>query len=114
MRLLIPLLFVTALLFAQDYDRARTTVQRVQDDLQRLLDKRPRNSKERERIDNARKHLSDFDRNLRSNKFDKDRLDSSIDDVKNVVEHNTLEPADRDMLSGDLKDLRQMRAAEGK
>jgi hypothetical protein len=89
-------------------------VQRVQDDLQRLLDKRPRDGKERERINNARKHLSDFDRKLRENKFDKDRLDSSIDDVKNVVENNTLEPEDRDMMSADLKDLRGLRAGDGR
>ena len=114
MRLLISLLFVTTLLFAEDYDRARDLVQRVQADLQTLLDKKPRNDKERERIDNARKRLSDFDRDLRRNKFEKDHLDQSIDHVKNVVENNTLEPNDRDMLSADLRDLRSLRAGDGR
>jgi hypothetical protein len=89
---------------------ARDLVQRVQGDLQRVRDLGPRDDKERERIDNARKHLSDFDRSLSKNKFDKDRLDEAIDDLKNVVEHNTLESRDRDMLNVDLGDLRQLRS----
>ena len=94
----------------RDYTDARSIVQRTQDDLGALRSQGPRNDKERERVDNARKHLSDFDRNLSHNKFDKDRLDSAIDDVKNVVENNTLEGRDRDALTADLADLRRVRA----
>jgi hypothetical protein len=72
-----------------------------------------RNDKERERIDNARKHLSDFDRNLSENKFDEGRLNSAIDDVKNVLENNTLEARDRDALTKDLADLRRVRELRG-
>ena len=90
---------------------ARDLVQRVQSDLRRVRKLGSRNDKERERLDNALKHLSDFDRNLSRNKFDRDRLDESIDDLKNVVEHNTLESRDRDALNADLTDLRQFRAA---
>src|SRR4051794_39836172 len=114
MRPLVSLLFVTTLLFAQDYDHARSLVQRVQDDLQRLLDKKTRSGKERERIENARKHLSDFDRNLRNNKFERDRLDEAIDDMKNVGNSNTLEPIDRDNIAADLRDLRELRSREGR
>jgi hypothetical protein len=90
---------------------ARDLVQRTQRDLQRARDLRPRNDKERERIENALKHLSDFDRNLSKNKFDKDRLNEAIDDLKNVVDHNTLEPRDRDALNADLGELRLLRSS---
>lgn len=99
---------------AQGYREARNIVQRAQDDLQRVYRKGARNAKELERIDNARKHLSDFDRNLSNNKFDKDRLDSAIDDVNNVVANNTLAGNDRDALKADLSELRRIRATRGR
>ena len=99
---------------AQGYREARNIVQRAQDDLQRVYRKGARNAKEQERIDNARKHLSDFDRNLSNNKFDKDRLDSAIDDVNNVVANNTLAGNDRDALKADLSELRRIRATRGR
>jgi hypothetical protein len=95
------------------YENVRDTVQRAQDDLIQVRGQGTRSDKERERLDNARKHLSDFDRNLSKNRFDKGRLDSAIDDVKNVVENNTLEAHDRDALSTDLADLRRIRAMHG-
>lgn len=96
------------------YDDMRGVVQRTQDDLRQVRREGARNNKERERIDNARKHLSDFDRNLSRNRFDKGRLDSAIDDVKNVVEHDTLEARDRDALKTDLEDLRHLREIHGR
>ena len=103
--------------FAQtypEYQDARNIVQRTEEDLRHLRKEGARNEKERERVDNARKHLSDFDRNLSRNKFDKDRLDSAIDDVKNVLEHDTLETRDRDVLNQDINDLRRMRELRGR
>jgi hypothetical protein len=88
---------------------ARELVDRVQDDLQRAADFTRNNEKERERYHNAQHHLSEFDRKLRDGHFDKDKLDAAIDDVKNLVEHNTLESRDRDELARDLADLRVMR-----
>jgi len=96
-----------------NFENVRGIVQRTQDDLGQVRSQGLRNDKERERLDNARKHLSDFDRNLSKNKFDKGRLDSAIDDVKNVVENNTLEARDRDALTKDLADLRRVRALRG-
>ena len=90
---------------------ARDLVQRAQADLQRLRDLSPRKEKERERIENALKRLSDFDRSLSKNKFDKDRLNEAIEDLKNVVDHNTLESRDRDALNADLADLRLLRSS---
>jgi hypothetical protein len=53
--------------------------------------------------------LSEFDRELRAGRFDKDKLDTAIDDLKNVVKNNTLESHDRDTLSEDLANLRTLR-----
>jgi len=100
--------------FAQTYESARNVVQHTQDDLEQLRRQGPRNDKERERIDNARKSLSDFDRSLSRNKFDKDRLDQAIEDVQNIVDKNTLQARDRDALRADLADLRKVRSTRGR
>lgn len=100
---------------AQDrYDRARDLIARTQEDLRRIADLTREKKDERERIDNVQKHLSEFDRELSKNKFDKDKLDTAIDDLKNLVEHNTLAVEDRDLLNRDLEELRQMRSIRGK
>ena len=92
------------------YDAARDLVARTQEDLRRAADFTKVKKDERERVENAQKHLSDFDRGLTRNKFDKDKLNDAIEDLKNVVEHNTLGGEDRDALTRDLGDLRAMRA----
>jgi mRNA-degrading endonuclease YafQ of YafQ-DinJ toxin-antitoxin module len=66
------------------------------------------------RYDNAQQHLSDFDRELTRGHFDKGKLNQAIDDVKNLVDHNTLSPELRDTLTADLRDLRVMRAEHGR
>lgn len=101
--------------YSQDgrYGNARSLVARVQNDLRRAEHFTPPNGKEKERYFNAQHHLSQFDRELARGRFDKDKLDEAIDDVKNVVENNTLSPRDRDVLSGDLRDLRELRRTRG-
>jgi hypothetical protein len=90
-------------------DHGRGTIDRTQDDLRRATEFERHRGKEVERYENAQKHLSDFDREMTKGHFDKDKLDEAIDDVKNVVEHNTLDADDRDNLRRDLSDLRAMR-----
>jgi hypothetical protein len=97
------------LLQGQDFNRARDLVTRVQDDLQRAADFTRNNEKERVRYENVQHHLSEFDRDLRRDHFDKGKLDTAIDDLKNVVKNNTLEGHDRDALASDLSDLRTLR-----
>src|SRR6266852_5731283 len=87
-----------ASVFGQEYSRARDLIAKVQDDLQRAADFTRNNEKERERYQNVQHHLSEFDRELRREHFDKDKLDTAIDDLKNVVKNNTLESRDRDRL----------------
>ena len=92
-----------------NFDHARDLVARVQDDLQRAADFTRNNEKERARYEDVQHHLSEFDRELRRDHFDKGKLDSSIDDLKDVVKKNTLESHDRDALATDLSDLRTLR-----
>lgn len=108
------LLAAGSIAYSQDrYENARSLVARVQNDLRRAEHFTPPDGKEKERYFNAQHHLSQFDRELARGRFDKDKLDEAIDDVKNVVENNTLSPRDRDVLSGDLRDLRELRRTRG-
>jgi len=95
------------------YGRARDLVSRVQEDLRRAAHFTRGKQKEQERYENAQRHLSQFDRALSKGKFDKEKLDAAIDDLNNVVEHNTLESSDRDALTQDLRDLRELRKTHG-
>ncbi len=95
--------------FGQGYGSARDLVAKVQTDLQRAADFTRNNEKERERYHNVQNHLSEFDRDLQKGHYEKGKLDSAIDDLKNVVKNNTLESHDRDELARDLSDLRALR-----
>ena len=90
--------------FSGEYGPARSLVGRVQNQLRRTERFSQPEGKERERIQNAQRHLSEFDRKLSRGEFDKDKLDEAIDDVKNVLDHNTLPPEGRDDLSRSLED----------
>lgn len=116
------LLFAAALASAQSgaYAGARELVARVQTDLKRAsefgyngdIKKVKRDEKEIARYRNAQHSASNFDRHLSKGKFDKGELNSFIGNLKNVVDHNTLESQDRDALLNDLKDLRDLRARD--
>lgn len=97
------------MLQAADLGHARDLVSRVQEDLQRAADFTRNNGKERVRYENVQHHLSEFDRELRRDHYDQGKLDTAIDDLKNVVKNNTLESHDRDALASDLSDLRTLR-----
>ena len=97
------------MLQADNFDHARDLVAHVQNDLQRAADFTRTNGKERSRYENVQHHLSEFDRELRRDHFDKGKLDDAIDNLKDVVKNNTLESHDRDALASDLSDLRTLR-----
>ncbi len=98
--------------FAQgsDYDEARTLVQHVQDDLHTL---HPTAHKERERVKDALKHLSDLDRKFTKEQFHKRPLSDAIGNVQGILDHNTLDARERDMLSADVYNLRELRLMKG-
>lgn len=99
--------------FAQgdEYDEARNMVQRVQDDLHHL---NPTGGKDMERVKDALKHLSDLDRNFTKDKFKKAPLSDAISNIQGILDHNTLETRERDMLTADVHDLRELRLYKGR
>jgi hypothetical protein len=98
---------------AQDFgsvqEHERTVIDRTQNDLRTAAEFERHHGKQTARYEEAQRHLSDFDRDLTKGHFDRGRLKDAIDDVKDVVDHNTLAPAARDALRSDLADLRDMR-----
>ena len=103
------LLLAALSLAAQGVD-PRTLIDRTQQDISRSTEFERHKGKEIVRYDNAQHHLSDFDRKFTRGHFDKGKLNQAINDVKNLVDHNTLDPDLRDALTADLRDLRVMRA----
>jgi hypothetical protein len=103
----------TPAIFAQgdEYNEARNLVQRVQDDLHTL---HPAGNKDRDRINDALKHLSDLDRKFTKDKFSKGPLSDAIGNVQDILDHNTLETRERDMLNTDVHDLRELRLYKGR
>lgn len=93
---------------------ARHMVDRVQVDLKRASEFNSKSGKDRERYEKAQRHLSELDKKLDKGEFDEDKFDEAIEDVKDVVEHNTLTPQDRDALQADLRDLREFRERRGR
>jgi hypothetical protein len=117
MRGLNTLLCSTALLFgassfvlAQGPGDMRGLIDRTQSDLHHAADFELHAHKQIDRYQSAETRLSDFDRDFTRGHFDKGKLNSSIDAVKSVVDHNTLSPDLRDALETDLRDLRMVRA----
>lgn len=104
---------LTGAAMAQDpgriQDRERGIIDRTQNDLRTSAELERHKGKQIDRFENAQKQLSDFDRELTKGHFDKGRLDHAIDSMKDVVDHNTLDPTERDALRSDLADLRIMR-----
>ncbi|MGH7248873.1 MAG: hypothetical protein ACREH9_12280 [Pseudomonadota bacterium] len=111
---LVLLVSAPSMLAQRGYERARRLVSRVDSDLKQCQRRETISAKEQERYNNALRDLSQFDRRLTEGTFDKGKLDASIDDVHNVVKNNTLSPRDRDMLTGDLTELRDLRAGGGR
>ncbi|MBV9084431.1 MAG: hypothetical protein JOZ62_17285 [Acidobacteriaceae bacterium] len=93
----------------RDFDHIRDLIDRTQSDLRAAADLEHGGDKERERYRNAQRSLSTFDRHLTKGHFDKGELDKCIDDVKNILDHNTLQASSRDALHQDVEGLRMAR-----
>jgi len=98
---------------SQKFDEARDTISRTQSDLQRAASFHRNSKKEQERYKNAQHHLSELDRHFAKGKFDKDTMDTAIEDIQNILDHNTLQSQDRDMLMQDINQLRSIRSNHG-
>lgn len=64
---------------------------------------------ERERLDHAMRHLSQFEERYERGHFDHGRLDEAISDVQHVVDHNPLDSNARRVLVDDLARLHAFR-----
>ena len=84
----------------------RGLIQRTTTDLQVAEQSSPADHKQHERYTNALEHLSNFDRRITHGHFDKGDLNHAIDNLKEILDHNTLQPATRDAVQRDLEDLR--------
>ncbi|MDP8979976.1 MAG: hypothetical protein M3O35_05220 [Acidobacteriota bacterium] len=105
-------LAASSLLMAQRrYGNGRGLINRTINDLRRAS-RLERGGREAERYDNAIRHLADFERALDRDRFDGGRLDEAIDDLKHVIEHNTLGPRERSALIEDIRELRRFRERE--
>jgi hypothetical protein len=95
--------------------RADSPVDRTIHDLQRFAQRSGayNSGRERSRLDNAIRHLSEFDNRYDRGHFDKDKLDDAIGDVQHVVDHNPLDDHARRILWDDLSNLRAFRANRG-
>lgn len=97
----------------EDRYREENLCQTVAADIQHTEGYTRLKGRERERIENALRHLSEFDSAFQRGKFDKDKLDKAIDDVKNLADNNAMSPEDRRLLHEDLDRLREFRAHRG-
>ena len=91
------------------YSDLRGLVDRTQTDLRAAADLEHGNEKQRGRYHNAQEHLSNFDRHLVKGHFDKGDLNHAIDNIKDILDHNTLQASSRDALMRDEEDLRVAR-----
>jgi sialic acid synthase SpsE len=97
----------TALLRAHEVEYAdlRSLVDKTQTDL-REASELAHGSKQNDRYHKAQDHLSKLDRSLSHHKYSKGEMNDSIDEIKSILDHNTLQARTRDALAHDLVELK--------
>jgi len=83
----------------------RSLVDKTQSDLRNASDLQHGN-RQNDRYHKAQDHLSKLDRSLSHGKYNKGALNDSIDGVKSILDHNTLQASARDALARDLTELK--------
>jgi len=94
---------------AAPYADLRGLIDRTQTDLRAAADLghgKEGKDDQRERYRKAQGHLSTFDRKLVHGKFDKGEIGKAIDQIKDILDKNVLQPSSRDALMRDLTDLK--------
>jgi hypothetical protein len=84
----------------------RDVIERTQNDLRMAADLEPKHNDEHNRYKNAQGHLSTLDRKFVKGKFDKGELEKTVDCLKDILDHNTLQASVRDNLMRDMTDLK--------
>jgi hypothetical protein len=88
-----------------DYGDLRSLVDKTQSDLRTATDLQHGN-KQNDRYHKAQDHLSRLDKSLSHGKYNKSALNDSIDEIKSILDHNTLQASARDALMRDLTELK--------
>jgi hypothetical protein len=88
-----------------EYGDLRGLVDKTQSDLRSATDLQHGN-KQNDRYHKAQDHLSKLDRSLSHGKYNKGALNDSIDGLKSILDHNTLQARARDALIRDLTELK--------
>lgn len=95
------------------YDAHSITVlvDRVHSDLDHAYTVWHFSNDDHDRLNHAEKELRDFSKKWNDNKFDKGELDDAISSVQHVLDNNKMPREQRDALSDDVGQLRNMRQA---
>jgi hypothetical protein len=92
------------------YPEHRRPVDATLRDLNEISSRSLYNRHERERYDNAIRHLQQFEERLHEGGyFDKGKLDQAIGDVQSVLDHNRMSNRAHDILLHDVTELRELR-----
>lgn len=83
--------------------------QRVREDLDRIQQNTPKISADQYRLVATKHDLDDLQSKMERHGYDQPELDRTIAAVEKVMSDNNLNPHDRDMLSEDLRRLRDFR-----
>lgn len=88
-----------------EYSDLRSLVDKTQTDL-RAASELAHGNKQNDRYHKAQDHLSKLDRSLSHHKYNKGEMNDSIDELKSILDHNTLQARSRDALANDLTELK--------
>src|SRR5579883_103057 len=111
------MLFAPVLAYGQfdhpryDPQSVSTLVDQVHTDLDRAYSSWHLSGGDRDRLNNAEKQLREFARKWSDHHFDKGELDEAISSIQHVLDNNKLTGHDRDAISDDISQLRNMREA---
>jgi hypothetical protein len=92
-----------------DWDRAHRVIGKTMEDLHRVEHHDIWAEVDRGHYDAAEHHLADVRRDLDQNRLDRGRLDQSIAEIEHVTHVDRLDGRAREMLTGDLRELRHLR-----
>jgi len=93
----------------EPYENAHQAVQQTMQDLQRAQMTDQTRGKDQQRIDQAIKRLTEFDRRLAKHHFDEDKLNSAIQAVSDVSVKNHADQPELDTIAADANSLRRLR-----
>jgi len=97
----------------QRYDPASVSalVDQVHTDLNRAYSSWHLSGGERDRLNHAEKQLREFAQKWSDHHFDKGQLDDAISSIQHVLDNNKMTGRERDAISDDVTQLRNMREA---